>query len=183
MVWRSARVLAVAMSGAALSSGCGAGAYGYSRTYAPLDPERAAMDGAHDYDPVMAKRDPELWKVRKVAVFGVVERRDDRAGGASLLLSVRTLESRNACESSDESSCRTTVSDREDDKLRAQVTFAQPQDKDGAESIGVGSLVRVVGKLGAPDATDARPVLTASYYRHWPRGYWRGSGAKSVLRR
>ena len=177
------RVLAVAIWAAAALSACAAGPYGYSRTYAPLDPERAAAEGAHEYDPVMAKRDPDLWKVRKVTLFGVVERRDEKPGGASLLLSVRTLETRNACESSDESSCRTTVSDREDDKLRAVVRFAQPQDKDGAESLGVGSLVRVVGKLGDPDPSDARPVLTASYYRHWPRGYWRGAGAKSVLRR
>src|SRR5204863_8906877 len=54
-----------------LVTACGsAGPYGYSRTYAPLSAEEDAADGAHEYDPVMAERDPAEWKKPKVSVFG-----------------------------------------------------------------------------------------------------------------
>jgi hypothetical protein len=170
----------------ALSSGlaaCGAGPYGYSRTYAPLDAEQTAAEGATEYDPVMAKREPDAWHVKKISLFGVVLRREDRAGKGYLTLSVRGLEQRNVCETNQEDSCRTTVSDREYDKIHASVAFATPADQAGEESLGVGSLVRVIGKLGAPDAADGVQVLDAAYYRHWPRGYFRTTAARDVLRR
>ena len=164
-------------------AGCGAGPYGYSRTYAPLDAEKSAAAGAEDYDPVMSRRQPEAWRSKKVSVFGVVEGREDRGGFAYLRLSVRVLEDRNACETSEEDSCRTTVSDREYDKVHAQLALSRPADAQGPESVGVGSLVRVVGTVAAPDRNDSIQVLAARYYRHWPRGYWRTASARSVLRR
>jgi len=173
----------LAWFGLAALVACGAGPYGYSRTYTPLDAERSAAEGSTDYDPVMVKREPEAWQVRKVSLFGVVVKREDRAGKGYLTLSVRVLEQRNACETNQEDSCRTTVSDREYDKVHAAVAFATPEDQAGAESIGAGSLVRVVGKLGPPDAADGVQVLDATYYRHWPRGYYRTTSAKDVLRR
>src|SRR6185436_780588 len=144
--------------------------------------EQAAAEGATDYDPVMVKRQPELWQAKKVSVFGVVVKREDRAGKGYLTLSVRVPEQRNAYETNQEDSCRTTVSDHEYDKVHATVAFATPEDQVGAESIGSGSLVRVIGKLGPADTADGLQVVGASYYRHWPRGYFRTTRAKEVLR-
>lgn len=165
-------------------AGCGAGPYGHSRTYSPLDAEEVASQGAEEYDPVMVKRQPDAWQRKKVSLFGVVTRRADLAGGkADLTLSMRTLEPRNLCETSAEDSCRTTVSDSEHDRLHALVTFAAATDEIGQYSIGVGSLVRVVGTVAAPDANDATQVVEASYYRHWPRGFFVTRSAASILRR
>jgi len=90
--------------------GCGAGPYGHSRTYEPLGAEASAARGADEYDPVMSRRQPEEWQKKKVTFFGVVTERKDVAGGrAEVVLSVRTLASRNLCESQSDDSCRTTV--------------------------------------------------------------------------
>jgi hypothetical protein len=171
---------------ASTALGCGAGPYGYSRTYQPLDAEAAAERGATEYDPVMAKRQPEQWQQKKVTLFGVVKARADKGSVAELTLSVRKLEARNACETSAEDSCRTTVGDTEFAVLRARLTLASAADVSGPESIGFGSLVRVVGSIAAPSATEPSggpAVLDATYYRHWPRGYYRTTADKSVLRR
>src|SRR5262245_41153564 len=134
--------------GAALAAGChSAGPYGYSRTYTPLDDERTAADGAKEYDPVMAPRSPDEWKNKPVSVFGIVKSRNPGPGGnANLTLSVRTLEPRNLCDTNDEDSCRVTVSDREHAVLHTLVKL-DVEDDIGGESVGVGSLVRIVGPL------------------------------------
>ena len=164
-------------------AGCGAGPYGFSRTYEPLDAERAALEGAVEYDPVMVKRMPDEWRTKRVSAFGVVLERKDQGADATLVLSVRTLDTRNACETSQDDSCRTTVSDAEFDKLRAVVHVATAEDRSGELSLGPGSLVRVAGSLGEPDPASGTQTLKATYYRHWPRGYFRTSRAKEVLRR
>src|SRR5690242_12601149 len=105
------RLLAGSLGLLALSCGS-AGPYGHARTYEPLGEEESAAAGTKDYDPVMAKRSPEKWKGKSVSAFGVVVNRASGPGGASeVKLSLRTLETRNLCESSDEDTCRVTVSD------------------------------------------------------------------------
>ena len=131
--------LAFAASGLLLTAGCGADRYGHARVYAPFGGEEAAADGAEDLDPVMVRRQPELWAKKKISLFGIVEKRVDLPGGkADLGLSVRTLEARNLCESAAEDSCRTTVSDHEHDKLHVVVSFADAVDEIGQTSIGTG---------------------------------------------
>jgi hypothetical protein len=171
------------LAGALLVVGCGAGPYGHSRVYAPLGGESAATEGAEELDPVMARRDPARWHVKKVSLFGIVTKRADAGPHAGkLTLSVRTLAARNLCESADEESCRVTVSSHEFDVVEAAVRFTDPADELGELSVGVGSLVRVVGSI-APDAGDGALVVQAAYYRHWPRGYYVTDEAASVLRR
>jgi hypothetical protein len=46
----------------------------------------------------------------------------------------------------------------------------RPDDEVGEKSVGVGSLVRVVGQLGEDvDPADGAPIVRATFYRHWPR--------------
>lgn len=163
------------MRGAAAAAlvlcGChAAGPYGYAKTYTPLDEETAAAGDAADYDPVMATRYPEDWKDKRVSVFGVVEQRvAGEQGSTYLKLSIRVLSDRNLCETSDDDTCRVTVSEVEHGILRAHVKL-RTEDQVGELSVGPGSLLRVIGELADHvDRTDGAQVLKASYYRHWPR--------------
>jgi len=174
-----------ALSAALLLSGCGsAGPYGHSQLYSPLDEETKATNGSVDFDPVMAKRSPEQWKGKTVSLFGVVlARSPGSSGNTEVKLSVRTLEPRNLCDSSDEDSCRVTVSDREYAVVHALLHLAT-EDDIGELSLGPQSLVRVVGALSDDvDPSDGEPIVVAKYYRHWPRGYYVTTAARSLMRR
>ncbi len=154
--------------------GCqGAGAYGHSPHYVELDEEGVAVAGAREYDPIMAEKQPDQWRQRKITLFGVVERRDPGPGGqARLTLSVRRLEPRNLCsEKTDEDSCRVTVSDKDFGVVEALVSL-RGDDHVGPRSVGARSLVRVVGTIGEDVAPTGAPVFHAVWYRHWPAFYY-----------
>jgi len=182
------KVLARAFLAAALCAlvtACGsAGAYGHSPEYAPLGDEESAAEGSKEYDPVMAKRSPEKWKGKVVSTFGVVLSRTPGSGGNSQLkLSVRALEPRNLCESSDTDTCRVTVSDHEHAIVHALVHLST-EDDIGEQSIGPRSLVRVIGTLSDDvDAGDGEPVIQAKYYRHWPRNFYVTTADRKFMRR
>jgi hypothetical protein len=173
--WRYARRMKNLSWLAIATVGCGAGPYGYSRTYAPLDAEREAVAGAEEYDPALSHE--QLTK--RLMFFGVVLRREDTAPGmAYLTVSVRALEPQNRCARADESSCRTTVSAKERGRVHAAIRYAAEEDKQGPSSIGAGSLVRVAGSLAdRTDRDDHAPVFLVDYYRHWPNGYYATSEA------
>jgi hypothetical protein len=177
------RLLAPALL-VALPSCASAGPYGHSQVYAPLGAEEAAVRGAVEYDPVMAKRSPDQWKGKTASLFGVVlSRTPGAAGNAELKLSVRTLEPRNLCDSTDDDSCRVTVSDREHAVVHARLHLTTEDDL-GERSIGPRSLVRIVGTLTDDvDPADGEPVLKATYYRHWPRGFYVTTADRGMMRR
>jgi hypothetical protein len=157
-----------------LVTGCGAGLYDHAPTYVPLPLEEKVSQNARDYDPVMYRRQPGEWRAHPASLFGVVTHRaTGPAGGAYLTLSVRRLEPRNLCENgNDADTCRTTVSDRDFGVVHALLALA-PDDDIGPYSIGVESLLRVVGTFEeSSDPTDGAPILHATYYRHWPRYFF-----------
>lgn len=161
-----------------------AGQYGFSRSYQPLSAEEAAAQGTREYDPVMAARDKDDWKKGAVSLFGVVKTRSQsKDGSAYLTLSLRTLSERNLCDDFDEDTCRVTVSEHEHAIIHATLKLAS-EDDIGAQSVGKGSLVRVIGKLtDEVDADDGAPVLHASYYRHWPRNFFVTTAAADHMQR
>lgn len=164
---------------------CGTGGqYGHSPLYAPFGDEGSASAGVTDYDPVMAKRSPEKWRGKTVSVFGIVLSRSAGSGGnASVKLSVRTLEPRNLCESSDDDSCRVTVSEHEHAIVHALLRLSS-EDDIGAHSVGPRSLVRVIGTVtDEVDQSDGEPVLKAKFYRHWPRDFYVTTADRSYMRR
>ncbi len=166
-----------------LSACSSAGPYGHSQIYSPLDEEESAATSARDFDPVMVKRSPEQWKKKTVSVFGVVDARSPgTSGNAEVKLSVRRLEPRNLCDSMDEDTCRVTVSDREYAVVHA-LLHLNAEDDIGEHSLGPQSLVRVIGTLSDDvDPADGEPILVAKYYRHWPRGFYVTSAARSLMR-
>jgi hypothetical protein len=161
-----------------------AGPYGYSKQYEPHESEEEALAGAQDYDPVMVGRSPEKWRGVKVSAFGVVSSRQEGPfGNADLTLSVRTLEPRNLCESTDEATCRVTVGEREHAVIHAWVPL-RSEDMVGEKSVGVGSLLRVVGTMADEvSRTDGHQTIKASYYRHWPRNHFVTTAARSYMLR
>jgi hypothetical protein len=154
----------------ALCACSSAGPYGYSREYSPLDEEEELLDGTRELDPVMIERAPETWHKGRVSVFGVVKERKQGAGGASdLTLSMRSLATRNLCDSRDQQTCRVTVSSREHALVHAIVALKGADDL-GRKAVMPGSLVRVIGSLAqGVDAKDGTYVIQAQYLRHWPR--------------
>ncbi|HEV8247870.1 MAG TPA: hypothetical protein VGP93_18980, partial [Polyangiaceae bacterium] len=140
--WSALALLSLALGGCH-----SAGPYGYSRSYTALDEEEDATESAREYDPVMVQREPEAWKKRPITLFGVVRGRAQGPGGSAYLaLSVRTLSNRNLCDDFDEDTCRVTVSEKEHAVVHARAKLRSADDI-GKESLSVGSLVRVVGKL------------------------------------
>jgi hypothetical protein len=176
------RFVAVVLGLGLLSCGSG-GAYGHSRIYSPLSDEESAAEGSTDYDPVMAKRSPEKWKGKSVSAFGVVVNRASGPAGASeVKLSLRTLETRNLCESPDDDTCRVTISEHEHAVVHAMLHL-KADDDIGEHSVGPGSLIRVIGVMAdAVDPSDGEPVLEAKYYRHWPRGYYVTTAERKYMR-
>jgi hypothetical protein len=156
------------------AAGCqGAGPYGHAPRYVELDDETAAAGGAREYDPIMAERQPDQWRRAKTSLFGVVEAREIGPGGqAKLKLSVRRLEARNLCDSeTDNDSCRVTVSDKDFGVVFALLPL-RSEDDVGPHSVGLHSLVRVIGTLGQDVSPSGAPVVHASWYRHWPMFYY-----------
>ncbi|MDB4941616.1 MAG: hypothetical protein JWP97_1150 [Labilithrix sp.] len=174
----------LALGVVALAACHGAGPYGYSPTYTPTSEEQAAESGARAYDPVMFAREREAWRASKVTLFGVVTGRAPGPGGAAYLtLSVRKLETRNLCSNAhDEDTCRVTVSDR-DFGIVHVLARLRPEDDLGERSVGIGSLVRVVGGFGQDvDPADGAPVLRTTFYRHWPRYFFVTRSSADVMR-
>lgn len=173
-------VLAFVLLG--LSACHGAGPYGHAVNYVPLSDEEKAIAGAREFDPVMYGRAQEEWRNKPVVLFGIVTNRGSH-NGAYLTLSVRRLAPRNLCDNgNDEDSCRVTVSDAEFGVIHAVASLGAEDDV-GEHSVGVGSMLRVVGTIGEDvDPNDAAPVLRVKYYRHWPRGYFVTQAAASTMR-
>ncbi len=170
--------------GLVASMGCRSGGpYGHAVNYVPLSEEEEAVSGAREYDPVMARRFPEDWSKANVSLFGVVLRREPASGGAdSFLVSVRRLEPRNLCDSAnDTDTCRVTIGDREFGQLVVRAKLSR-EDQVGENSIGQGSLLRVVGKLDAAPSDEAVPTIRSTYLRHWPRLFYVTRANATVMR-
>ena len=164
----------------ALALSCrSAGPYGYSRVYAPTSDEAEAVRGKAELDaravPSADRRGRAFW------AFGVVTHRGGGPGGSAYVtLSLRVLQPQNRCESRDEDSCRVTVNDRETGRAHAIVTLSAEDDL-GERSVALGSLLRVVGSVAEDvDPSDGSAVLRATFYRHWPRGFYAATKGTSA---
>jgi hypothetical protein len=159
-----------------------AGTYGHSKVYAPTSSEESAVARNEEYDarPSAAGKA----KDRPTWLFGVVTHRSAGPGGAAYVaLSLRTLQTRNLCDSDDEDTCRVTVSEREMGRAHALLALSA-EDEMGQESVGLGSLLRIVGNVTQDlDPNDGTAILRASFYRHWPRGFYVTTKASSVMKR
>ena len=64
------------------------------------------------------------------------------------------------------------MSDKDFGLVHAAIAL-RPEDDIGEHSVGIGSLLRLVGKLAQdPDPTDGNPVVRPTFYRRWPRYFY-----------
>jgi len=169
---------------ACLLAAChGAGPYGYARTYEPLLSERTHFDRAQEQPYEQVKRAPYDYKTIELAWFGVVDELAPlQDGRTQIVLEVRTQQARNLCRDEYQDSCRMTVSESSPGKFVARVQLSDAE-KSGKERVWVGSLLKVYGTPTGDYDEHGNPVLEASYYRHWPSGYYVTTAQRGAMRR
>lgn len=167
-----------------LLAGCGGGgAYNFARNYDPLRAEKAFAEKATRASFEDVRRDPNGFADKTVAWFGVVkEYADLRRGGVRLVLSQRLHQARHLCKDERSSSCRVTVSEKSmgDFTIDMQLT---PEQKEGKERIWFASLLKIYGSPTGEYDADGNPVLKVEFFRHWPRGYYVTTAARTYMRR
>jgi hypothetical protein len=164
--------------------GCGAGPYGYARTYVNLGDEEPYARRANDviYDEVV--RLPERYQGQLISWFGVVSSVEPGPSGAArVTLHHRTHQERHLCEEAEaENTCRVTINAENGGAFTALVRLTSA-DQNGENRVQTGSLVRVYGQLVPGEhGADNGPVLRVQYYRHWPRGQFVTTAARGNFR-
>ncbi len=173
----------VVLLGLALLGGCGGGQYGFSQTYTTLSDEDDFAEGAQEAGYEDVKRDPAGFRSQNLGWFGVVTSVESAPGGASLVhLTHRVHQERHLCADETSDSCRVTVAERTGGPWSAVLTIRE-EDRVGRDKLAAGSLLKVYGSPTGDFDADGGPVLTARYYRHWPRGAYVTTADRNRMRR
>lgn len=167
-----------------LAAACGgAGQYGFSREYVPLDEEETHIETASAVTYEEVRRDPADYRDDVVAWFGVVTAVDAQPNGsARVAMTYRAHQDRHLCGDERDSSCRVTVSERPGGPFSALLEV-RPEDREGQDRLWIGSLLKVYGTPTADFDDQGGPILQTRYYRHWPRGTYVTTGASATMRR
>jgi len=174
-------------------SGCGAGPYGFSKTYTPLDDEESFDEKGTEFVYEEVNGDPAAFDGKLIAWFGVVEKVtlvDD--GRHDIQLSQRRHQPRHLCDSDADDSCRVTVHFTSAGGFTAFVRLRPEDTTPGLDKVQPGSLLRVFGKVRCRLNDDEQKVcdyddrggiiLDADYYRQWPARYFVTTRAAAELR-
>jgi hypothetical protein len=168
-----------------IAAGCGGGQYGYARYYAPYGAEDDFLDRAEPLSYEEVRRDPADFQDTLVGWFGIVQSEpeiDPATGQATVVLNFRAHQNRHLCRTEHEDSCRVTVSERPGGSFSARLVVREA-DREGAERLNVGSLLRVYGTATLDFNDEGGPILETQHYRHWPRGTYVNTGHAGVMRR
>jgi hypothetical protein len=169
----------------AMLAACGGGGqYGYDREYVTTSEEDDLLEEVTEANYEDVKRDPSDYRSALVSWFGVVTNVDLDASTGRALVSMthRTHQARHLCGDERASSCRVTVSERAGGPFSAELDM-RPEDREGQDRLWVGSLVRAYGSPNGEFDDEGGPILTARWYRHWPRGKYVTTGAARSMRR
>lgn len=153
--------------------------YGYTRRYVATNEEAENIRECRtDLSPPAVCQDFARFHGARFSWFGVITRLDPARDGAEdgwvvLRMSHRAhVEPHRCANATDETSCRVTVDVRDDGPFSARVQLRQ-DDWTGPLRLRVGSLVRIVGTVALNGCTsEDGPFLDATYYRHWPHGFY-----------
>lgn len=167
-----------------LVSGCaGPGHYGFARTYSPLASEQRHFEEARQLNYVDLVREPNAYQDTEIGWFGVVTGLQELPEGRTrLLLTLRTHQTRHLCTDDSRTSCRVTVSDAPLGVFAADLTLTE-RERAGQDRVWIGSLLKIYGTPSGEYSKETGPVLDVVYHRHWPRGYYVTTAARSKMRR
>jgi hypothetical protein len=168
-----------------VSSACGGGGqYNHARTYKPLDAEEDHLEAAEKHVSLEeVKRDPNGFKSHELGWFGVVTDVAETSDGKSrITFSLRAHQERHLCSGANDDTCRLTVSERDLGSFVAELAV-KPEDREGMDRLWIGSLVRVYGHVTGEYDEEGAPVIDVAYYRHFPRGTFVTTAARTGMRR
>lgn len=169
-------VFCLAMPGVA---GCGGGGqFGYAREYTPLSAEEAHIEGETFVTYEDLRRDPADYAAVTVGWFGIVTAME----GNTVTMDFRTLQPRNLCSDSTESSCRVTVSHRPGGSFTTTLDLSG-EHASGENRVWTRSLIKVYGTPTGEFNEDGGPVLRTLYFRHWPRAAYVTTADAAIMRR
>lgn len=187
------RTLCTMICCAALSA-CGAGQYGFSRDYTPLDDEERFHESGTELVYEEVNGDPAAFDGKLIAWFGVAEKVtliDD--GRYEIQLSHHKHQPRHLCDSDADDSCRVTVHFASAGGFTALVRLKPEDTTPGLDKVQPGSLLRVFGKVRCRLNDDEQKVcdyddrggviLDADFYRQWPARYYVTTRAAASMRR
>jgi len=165
-------------------SACGgANNYNFARSYEPLRAEKSHFADAQAVPYEDVKRDPNGFQTTEIGWFGVVKgMRDLPDGRTRVALELHGHQERHLCSEQSASSCRLTIAERELGPFSADLSLT-PEQKQGKDRVGPGSLLKIYGRPSGEYADDGGPVLNATYYRHWPRGTYVTTADRASMRR
>lgn len=162
-----------------LSACAGGGPYGFSPQYVQTNDEEAALESVTEVGYEDVRRDPNGYAETTISWFGIVTSVDE---SGVIEMTYRTLAPRNICSDATDASCRVTVSARAGGPFTARVQL-RPEDAQGEDRVWNNSLIRIVGRPTQDFDERGGPILEANYYRHWPRGAYVTTAARSSMRR
>ena len=163
--------------------GCASNPYSFGREYRPSDDEESYFGHTVDVSYEEVRRDPQAFKGKLLGWFGVVNKMAPQAGGATRFsLDLRFHQPRHLCSDEFESSCRVTISDRDGGPF-STAFIVRGVDREGAERLNVGSLVKIYGTPTGDFDDRGGPILNTEFYRQWPSGAYVTTIGKSAMRR
>jgi len=178
----------------AAATACGAGPYGFAKTYVPVDGEDDYWDGAEEFTYESVNSNPDDYQGKLIGWFGVVEsvtQKED--GGQEVRMSHRKHQPRHLCDSDSPSSCRVTVHFKSSGSFSARVALTPDDMKPGLDKVQPGSLLRVYGKVRCRENDDEQIecdyddlggiLLDTIFYRQWPARFFVTTRAAESMRR
>jgi hypothetical protein len=175
-------------------SACGAGQWGFARTYEPLDAEEPFFEQEREYAYTDVNTNPADFRDKTIAWFGVVRKitqTDD--GKYRVEMSHRKHQERHLCEGESASSCRVTVHFKSSGSFSALLDVRAEDLQAGLDKLQPNSLVKVYGKVRCRENDEEQfecdyddvggVLLDGIYYRQWPRRHYASSKAAATMKR
>lgn len=145
--------------------------------------EKGHFEQAQELPFEQVKTAPYDYKNTEVTWFAVVDDlRELPDGQTELELAVRIPQARNLCRDEYEDSCRVTVSTSSPGKFITRLTLSE-KEKAGKQRVWAGSLMKIYGRPTGDYDDRGHPVIAATYYRHWPHGYYVTTAQRGAMKR
>ena len=136
------------LTAAFLLSACGAGQYGFSRYYVPLEEEESYHDQSREYTYTEISTKPENYKGRMIAWFGIVEKVTPTDDERFLVkLTQHQHKDRHLCSGESNGSCRVTVHFKSYGSFSTFIALRREDIVPGLDRVQPGTLMRVFGRM------------------------------------